>query len=90
MGRETLAETNPQFSQAEWGSLLDPHLGHAIEPGAFRAWCARRVRVRHFEIFLTGSIIRPFPLIRLRSTLGDKKTKARNAGRFGWRPLLQA
>jgi hypothetical protein len=54
-----LALTYPHTPHAVCGSFGFPHFGQGLRVTGLRAWCARRVRVRHLDVFLAGSIAAP-------------------------------
>jgi hypothetical protein len=64
-----LALTYPQVAQAACGSFGLPQVGQATRFTGFNAWWARRVRVRIFDIFFTGSMFHPFLEARFSSAI---------------------
>jgi len=56
-GNASVLLTYPQFSHAAWGSLALRHLGHRTRFTGRKAWCDRRLRLQHFDVFPTGSMV---------------------------------
>ena len=62
MGNINFALTKPQLEHAQCGSLALPHFGQATSTAGLRAWCERRLRLQHLDVFFTGTIPRTLTL----------------------------